>query len=298
MATPPPPIFQVQPGVSNELQVVLHVAADFFADTLPGIFYIAAIVGVAILFTVIVTKLVRCLFIRCAGPSMTQVVQYVLAIPVLWTGFIIAYGAVGVDFNSMFLGASIFAAAVVVSAGDFTKDFVCGVQLLFFRVLDNHKKVELRALGVRGEIISIGLFTAEIVRDDDDDGRRPTTSVPGERGAAEHVTDNATDTVFVANRLILAEPFDVVWRDDATRSTVRGKPSTVARRAVEARSPQQPAAPTTTTTTRFSTRDSMTAERQAYARQYMEQESALTPAMMTSLLLHRRTGGGGASFGV
>jgi small-conductance mechanosensitive channel len=196
---------------TNELQFVLHVTADFFTETLPGIGYLLAVGTVALLLVFIILFLWRSIFRLCLGPSYTQLSQYFVALPLLWTAFNITFLSVGINFNSMYLGNTIVGAALIMSAGDYTKDFLSGMQLLYLRVLDRHDVVEIRGVGVRGRLLSVGFFVSEFLREDE-----------------KSVSGFANKTVFVANRLILASAFDVDWADEHQRptTTTTSKPTT------------------------------------------------------------------------
>ena len=204
MATP---LFHVQSDAESELQVVMLVAMDFL-DTLRGVGWVAGLLLLAGIITWIVLWIWGCGFHKCGASScFVQISQYILGILLLFFGFSVAFGAVGISFLALFAGASFVAAALVVSASDFTKDFIVGIQLLTYHTLDKHELVRIGSETV-GHLRAIGLFTSELV----------PVAPDGERTKE----DKVKRTILIPNRLLLSGPLDVTYMEGHERSTAKG----------------------------------------------------------------------------
>jgi hypothetical protein len=193
----------VDSSPGQEARFILHVAQDTIDEFLPGLLWLTLILSVTVLFT---CGLVRC----CALASRqwglpehwTRILRYAFGALLLFFGFTLAFGAVGVNFGQLFFGLSIITAGAILSASDEIKNLAAGARLASLRVLTGHHTVVISSYDLEGEIISLGAFTSEL---------RPIV----ERSAADGQKERtyADETVIIDNRFILSGPLYVKWHD-------------------------------------------------------------------------------------
>jgi len=193
----------VDSSPGKEARFILHVAQDTIDEFLPGLLWLTLILSITVLFT---CGMVRC----CALASRqwglpehwTRILRYAFGALLLFFGFTLAFGAVGVNFGQLFFGMSIITAGAILSASDEIKNLAAGARLASLRVLTGHHTVVISSYDLEGEIISLGAFTSEL---------RPIV----ERSAADGQKERmyADETVIIDNRFILSGPLYVKWHD-------------------------------------------------------------------------------------
>jgi len=209
---------------SKEARFILHVAQDTIDEFLPALLWLTLIISVTVVFT---WGLVRCCALASRQWNLpehwTRMLRYAFAALLLFFGFTLAFGAVGVNFGSLFFGLSIVTASSILSVSNLIQSLVDGARLASLRVLTGHHTVVVSAYGLEGEIISLGIFTSEM---------RPIVEQKGDDDRVER--RYADQTVILDNRLILNGPLYVKWHD--IRPTTRPQRSSAmatARRDVE-----------------------------------------------------------------
>ena len=196
-------VLTVDSSPGKEARFILHVAQDTIDEFLPGLLWLTLILSVTVLFT---CGLVRC----CALASRqwglpehwTRILRYAFGALLLFFGFTLAFGAVGVNFGQLFFGMSIITAGAILSASDEIKNLAAGARLASLRVLSGHHTVVVSSYDLEGEIISLGAFTSEL---------RPIIERSSADGQKERMY--ADETVIIDNRFILSGPLYVKWHD-------------------------------------------------------------------------------------
>jgi len=145
-----------------------------------------------------IVSLCGCIFRRFTKQSSTRhLTQIALTLFLLYVGFTIAYGALGLDFNQLFIGSAFVTAAFVLASGSYMLDFIAGIQLHWFGLLDRHEFIiiEKKKCVLRG----IGVLTTEFY----------------EQPSEEEKNAKITRTFLIANRLLIGNTaLEVEWEDE------------------------------------------------------------------------------------
>jgi hypothetical protein len=193
------PLLHTTGSLATEAQLVVAMTQDFVTDFLPALAWLVALTIIALLVTCVCTRVWALTLRACRVPmSWTQLTKILLGATLLFLGISLAFGAVGINFSGIFFGASVFAAAIIVSASDLTKDFFVGLQLHSFGVLDDHETVKLpgdQNGSLTGTLRSIGVFTSELV-------------VTSNTAAGN---DYVKETLLIPNRYMFDGPLTVEW---------------------------------------------------------------------------------------
>jgi len=198
--------FTVAPSLSDELELVATVTQDFVTDFLPGFVYLITFLFIAVLLTSFIVRCCGFALRSCRAPAnYTQLSQIVLGTLLLFAGVSLAFGYVGISFTALFIGWGFITGGLVYSMANYTNDFVTGIQLHTFSLLNNHSNVSLKN-GPSGKLRAIGLFTSELVKDD------ATDAAGAEKGT--HVMT----TVLIPNRRLLDDELTVTWTESRSKA--------------------------------------------------------------------------------
>jgi len=201
----PDSAFRLQSGLGSELRLVLNVTQDFLADFVPSLLWLTLIIVLALIITWAWIKVWGLLFWQCGIPeNWRRLSQITWGALLIFFGFSLAFGAVGINFSHLFFGFSFVAAAIVVSASDVASDFFVGIRLQTLNLLTDHHLIYIPQYDLRGELIDVGILTSEVVLIVDD------TSATAEMAKSRGYTSKTT---LIPNRFILNGPLDVEWHD-------------------------------------------------------------------------------------
>jgi hypothetical protein len=203
--------FHVAPDAAAEMQVVLHVAGDFFTETLPSIGWIAAIALVGLTGLGLFLLVWMCVLRRCAGSCFTQLSAYVLALVGTLAILAIAFGSADIGMTALFGGAAFVAGAFVVAAATYVNDFIAGIQLLAIHLLDRHRLIVVDRF--RGHLRAVGVFTSELVL---------APNAATDARATGDAKGTVAETVLIPNRFVLGAPLLTSWSAEYRRSVKPG----------------------------------------------------------------------------
>ena len=196
--------FYVERSASGEMRFMLHLTEDFFDDFALGVLYIVLIGLLAMGIIWAVAKVWRLGFGFCGfRMSCVRISQSVVMVVLAFVGVALAFGAAGVSLSTIFGGLAFISAGWVVGTSQMSMDFVDGLRLTSWNLLEDHHKVRAKHLDLEGEILAVGYLSTEFNEEMRDDGS--TTQPPPQS------TLYRRKTTLVRNSILLNGPLEVWW---------------------------------------------------------------------------------------
>jgi len=194
--------FYVERSATGELRFMLHLTENFFDDFALGVLYIVLIGLVALAIIWAVGKVWRLGFGFCGfRMSCVRISQSLVVVVLAFVGVALAFGAAGVSLTTIFGGLAFISAGWIVGTSQMSMDFVDGLRLTSWNVLEDHHRARAKHLDLEGEILSIGYLSSEFneeLRGDGSDASPPSTLY-------------RRKTTLVRNSILLGGPLEVWW---------------------------------------------------------------------------------------